>query len=183
MALRRAEATGSSPVADSNQRSNIPIVLALDDPRWANLSTAYGPAVDLPNLLTLAAEDFRPGHEEQSNWFALWSALCHQGDVYTASYAALPHLVGLATERLQRRHHDPLHLAASIELSRLEGRGPAVPEDLIASYYQAVEVGRRLAERSVSAAWDRESERVILGSLAAFSGDIASALAILDPDE
>jgi len=162
--------------------SHIPIVLTLNDPRWANLSTAYGSAVDLPNLLILAAEDFRPGHAEQSTWFALWSALCHQGDVYTASYAAVPHLVGLATAHLQRRHHDALHLAASIELSRLQGRGPAVPDDLSASYYQAVAVGRRLAERGVSAAWDRNSERVLLGSLAAFSGDIASALAILDPD-
>ena len=26
----------------------------------------------------------------------LWSSLCHEGDVYTASYAAVPHIVQMA---------------------------------------------------------------------------------------
>jgi hypothetical protein len=93
------------------------------------LSHASGPAKDIPSLLTRAAHDVRPGYQQDSTWFDLWSALCHQDDIYTASYAAVPHLIALAAGHLQRRNYDPLLLSASIELARLEGRGPEIPSD------------------------------------------------------
>ena len=158
-------------------------MLALDDSRWSGLSHAYGPANDIPDLLTRAGQDFRPGHEPHSAWFDLWSALCHQGDAYTASYAALPHLVAFAPGHLQSKRYDPLFLSACIELARLEGRGPAIPTDLEPAYHQAVAAARTLAEENVSSAWDRDSDMAIRASAAALGGDVRGARSILDEDE
>ncbi|MHC5906440.1 hypothetical protein ACVNF4_21420 [Streptomyces sp. S6] len=62
---------------------------------WSRLSHAYGPADDIPGLF--AGLDGGPGDKEI--WSGLWSALCHQGTVYTASFAALPLLTDIATGR------------------------------------------------------------------------------------
>jgi hypothetical protein len=66
--------------------------LSLEDARcWAHLKRAYGSARDIPGLLqqllTLPASS---GGDEP--WFSLWSALAHQGNVYSASFAAVSHV-------------------------------------------------------------------------------------------
>ena len=62
-------------------------LLDLDDGGWAQLEHAYGSAADIPALLR-QLRSFPPGRDYQSEpYFSLWSALCHQGEVYTASYA------------------------------------------------------------------------------------------------
>ena len=53
---------------------------------------AYGQASDIPPLLRQLQN--LPGSEGQSEpWFTLWSALAHQGDVFSASFAAVPHVI------------------------------------------------------------------------------------------
>ncbi len=72
-------------------------MLSLEDARWADLRHAYGSAGDIPSLLRTLSDDCSPSRSSNAEpWFSLWSSLCHQGNVYTASYAAVPHLVGLA---------------------------------------------------------------------------------------
>jgi hypothetical protein len=158
-------------------------MLPLDDQRWKTLSHAYGPATDIPALLGRAAHDMRPGHKPGSTWFDLWSALCHQGDTYTASYAAAPHLIALAPAHLQHNRYDPLFLTACIELARLEGRGPAIPEDLGDGYRAAIEHGRALASAYVSRAWDHDASVAIEASAAAMAGDKQRARELLDGDD
>jgi hypothetical protein len=155
-------------------------MLTLTSPRWADLNHAYGPAGDIPDLLVRAAVEPRPGHHPESAWFALWSALCHEGDVYTASYAAVPHLVPLVAAQLAARRYDALLLAASIELARFEGTGPALPGDLAEAYKAAVGRGRDLVAGTQP--WDADSQVAIEGSAAAFRGDAAAARAIFDAD-
>src|SRR5262245_35013447 len=66
-------------------------MLDLDSPEWKLLHHAYGNAADVPRMIrNLAA------HPDEKTWEPLWSSLCHQGDVYSASYAAVPHVVDLA---------------------------------------------------------------------------------------
>jgi len=158
-------------------------MLALDDPRWATLSHAYGRAEDIPVLLNRAENDLRPGHQRESTWFDLWSALCHQGDTYTASYAAVPHLVRLVSGHLKHQRYDPLYLVACIELARLEGRGPAIPPQLVDSYRESIDRAKSLAEAHVATAWDRDSEIAIRASAAALAGDANTARAMLDADD
>ncbi len=67
-------------------------MLSLESPRWSELQHAYGPASDIPALL--AQLGMVPSSTDGSEpWFTLWSALAHEGDVYSASFAAVPHVV------------------------------------------------------------------------------------------
>jgi hypothetical protein len=157
-------------------------MLPLASPRWAELRHAYGDASDIPELLERAPAETRSGGQPGSVWFDLWSALCHQYDTYTASYAATPHLVAMARAWSTRRQYEPVLLVASIEEARLEGRGPAVPPDLAAAYTDAVAEARQLAEIALPLAWDDDSRRAFAGSVAALSGDAAGARAIFDAD-
>jgi hypothetical protein len=157
-------------------------MLELDDPRWATLSHAYGHAADIPTLIARAGEDTRPGNQSGSTWFDLWSALCHQGDTYTASYAAVPHLVVLAPGHLKRKRYDPLLLTACIELARLEGHGPAIPPELASAYHASIVQAGSLAQTHLTTAWDADSQAAIAASAAALRGDVAGARAILDAD-
>tara|TARA_B110000196_G_C20540128_1_gene384003 strand:+ start:86 stop:484 length:399 start_codon:yes stop_codon:yes gene_type:complete len=59
----------------------------------------------------------------------LWENLYHQGDVGTASYAAVPELV----------ENEALDLVATIEVSRNNGSNPELPAELEASYMAALQ--------------------------------------------
>jgi hypothetical protein len=67
--------------------------LPLDDPRWGTLRHAYGDADDVPEMLRALAAG-GPGDV----WEPIWSSLCHQGDTYSASYAAVPHVVAIGAQ-------------------------------------------------------------------------------------
>jgi hypothetical protein len=58
----------------------------------------------------------------------LWENLYHQGDVGSASYAAVPILV----------QKGELSLVAAIEVARNKEHNPEIPSELIAGYHQAL---------------------------------------------
>lgn len=60
---------------------------------WASLRHAYGIADDIPGLLDQLSPD---PHAEV--WGDLWSRICHQGTVYSASFASLPSLLTAAEQ-------------------------------------------------------------------------------------
>jgi hypothetical protein len=151
---------------------------------WAALAHAYGSAENIPSLLRAAETDTRGGHVPGSPWFSLWSALCHQGDTYTASYAAVPHLIRLASLQAFRENYEPLYLAACIEVSRVEGRGPA--SGLLhsaASYREALNHGKELAQRALARPLGDDARSVYEGCLCAFAGDYHAAHAIWDKED
>ncbi|MBO4252812.1 hypothetical protein [Streptomyces griseorubiginosus] len=61
---------------------------------WGELTHAYGSAEDIPGLFAQLG-----GPEDDRVWTDLWSALCHQGSVYEASWAAMPVLADIALGR------------------------------------------------------------------------------------
>jgi len=61
------------------------------------------------------------------SWNGLWEELHHQGDVDTASYAALPLIANLVA-RTRTRDWNPFALAVTIDLARLDGHNPALPD-------------------------------------------------------
>jgi hypothetical protein len=67
-------------------------MLSLDSSRWGELRHAYGPASDIPPLLQ-QLQSLPDSTGESEPWFTLWSSLAHQGDVHSASFAAVPHVV------------------------------------------------------------------------------------------
>ena len=150
---------------------------------WASLAHAYGSAENIPAWLRDAETDTRGGHVPGSAWFSLWSALCHQGDSYIASYAAVPHLIRLAALPAYRRSYDPIFLAACIEVSRLEGRGPELDLDSSASYREALLQGKELATLALELPVDKDAKKVFEGCVPAFAGDHRAARAIWDKED
>ena len=142
---------------------------------WAALSHAYGSAVDIPSLLERALTDRRGGHIPESTWFELWSALCHQGDAYSASYAAVPFLIQIAQAPAYSAQYDPLLLAASIEVARLEGRAPALAREEEGVYHSAMRRGGELAALALKQPLSLDSQEAFAGCVAAFAGDVAGA--------
>ena len=65
-------------------------MIELTSSSWAILTHAYGAADDVPDLL----ERLRDGDDEALD--SLYGSICHQGSVYPASLAAVPHLVQAA---------------------------------------------------------------------------------------
>jgi hypothetical protein len=158
-------------------------MLTSTDPRWSQLTHAYGAAGDIPALLERARSDLRPGHQRESAWFELWSALCHQGDAYTASYAALPHLVAIArTRRGSNSQFDPLHLVSCIELARLEERGPALSPMLEGAYRTGLDEARALVDEALARDWPAEYRDELRAGQAALAGRAKEARAIMDAD-
>jgi hypothetical protein len=155
-------------------------MLAFSSDRWRQLQQSHGTGRDIPALLAHAPVERRPSDRPDTIWFELWSSLCPRGATYSAGYAAVPHLLRIAKLPAFRFRYDPLLLIASIELARLERRGPLVPEDIETDYAAALAEARQLAEEAVTHAWDDESWTALRGSVAALRGDAAQARAIFD---
>lgn len=62
---------------------------------WARFEHAYGSAADIPGLFDQVGD----AELADDAWCELWESLCHQGSVYTASFAALPILADIAAGR------------------------------------------------------------------------------------
>jgi hypothetical protein len=76
---------------------------------WRTLDHAYGNAADIPGLLNQLTPE-----PEASVWEELWSRICHQGTVYSASFAALPALADAAERWKPKERAMVIALAASI---------------------------------------------------------------------
>jgi hypothetical protein len=158
-------------------------VLALESSRWSEITHAYGAAADVPELLKAAAQLPLCESVEDGPYFSLWSALCHQGDVYLASYAALPHLVEIARARSARLEVAPFDLIAAIEAARLQGKGPEIPEYLSGPYFAALAALPELAARLLAVPRSEAECRAVLAALAAAKGHgrLAAAIGELSP--
>lgn len=74
--------------------------LPLDSARWSELSHAYGPASDLPDLLSQIDRMKEISFEDKGGPFSqLISAVYHQGDATSAALAAAPHLLRTAQSK------------------------------------------------------------------------------------
>jgi hypothetical protein len=159
-------------------------MLALDDARWSELTHAYGSASDIPNLLRQLALSPQPRGPAAEPFFSLWSSLCHQGDVYGASYAAVPHIVQIGLSAGKLIDFSFFLLPASVEVARSHGRGPEVPRDVAAAYRAALGSLVECANRQGPMAWDRDMTIAVAAALAVAKGDprLAEALMNLDAD-
>jgi hypothetical protein len=152
---------------------------------WSKLEAAYGSAANVPSLLASARTAPAPETEESDPWFGLWQSLFHQGDVYTASYAAVPELVEIAANRTDDGGAECLFLAAMIELRRHEYEAPAIPPVLRPTYEAAVRAASSLAESEssrIAGKPDGETFRLRFAA-AVFGGDVVRARRLLDGDE
>ena len=163
-------------------------MLPLGSPRWQELAHVYGAAGDIPEKLRrLEAEgiiDWGPDSVLEE----IASAIYHQGDPGTASYAAVPHLVRIAEDRTPAEQTWLVLLCGWIEAARTSLR-PEVPDDLSQAYDNALAKARRLAIAFLNSPrgnWTKGEYAVdltyLFGAIAAFDGEheLAQDLAMFD---
>jgi hypothetical protein len=160
-------------------------MLPLDDPLWKDLQHAYGAATDIPDILRTLALSTGPkeGYGDEP-WFSLWSSLCHQGDVYTASYVAVPHIVQIASETKAPVDFSFFQLPAAIEVARQTGRGPDIPKAFADEYHSAIARLMENASLHRNEPWDQSMLLSVAAAQAVAKGhiDVAEALLNLDAD-
>lgn len=106
-------------------------MIPLDDPKWKEIPDAYNQGGKIPNLLRQLQADPSPQKDYKNEpWFSLWSSLCHQDDIYLASYAAVPHIIQIGHDAKGEIDKNFFLLPKEIFVIRLQGKGPEVPEEL-----------------------------------------------------
>ncbi|WP_082493474.1 hypothetical protein [Massilia sp. Leaf139] len=154
-------------------------MLELSSPRWGELSDAYGSAARIPELLRqLSALPSDDGSSEP--WFSLWSALAHQGDVYSASFAAVPHVIAAIASSPERVTDVYFHFPAWVEICRHKN-GIDVPHDLVTDYFESLSRIPALAASAGEKQWNAAFTACALSATAAAKGqhELAEALLVL----
>jgi hypothetical protein len=141
-------------------------VLDLKSPRWVELKHAYGPAGDVPGLLRRLESE----GADSEVWTEVWSALCHQYSVYTATYAAVPHVVAIAKAMPPARRLMHLCFVGTVAAcAHLPGAHP-IPGDLRPAYEEALRTVTALILESLAGHWDEADLRHLMASLAGVKG-------------
>jgi hypothetical protein len=152
----------------------------LDSDDWSQLAHAYGAANDTPDLLAKLADYPSNDEYDAEPFFSLWSSLCHQGDTYTAAYAAVPHMIRFAEAEPERITYDFLLLPTSIEIARLTGRGPEVPDKLRFAYETAIQSMPRIVGQLRPKGVDETMCLACGAAIAVAAGNATMAEAILE---
>jgi hypothetical protein len=156
-------------------------MLSLDSPVWSTLQHAYGKASDVPDLLR-QLEPFPKSDGSAEPWFSIWSALAHQGDVYTASFAAVPHVVRILASDPNAASDYYFWFPAWVEICR-QRHATAVPDDLADDYFAALARLGSLVCAVVDKVWDRDFMVCALAALAVSKGHALIGEAIQELDE
>jgi hypothetical protein len=156
-------------------------MLTLDDPRWSELGHAYGLASDTPDLLR-QLEAFPKAEGRDEPWFSLWSSLAHQGDVYPASFAAVPHVIRILAKAPETIDYVYFQFPAWIEICRQQKKVP-IPDDLKVPYFSALGQLPSLVAAAATREWDEELLGCALSAIAAAKGygTVAEAVMELSP--
>lgn len=124
-------------------------MVPLDSPRWSSLSTAYGTAEDIPDLIRAIAAEKHPRGEnpDESAWRGVFGLLVHQYTTYSSTVAAFPHIVAIANDGTVGQRAETLMLAGLICVKT--GVSPDLPEDLLVDFQPALDDIRRWSLRTV----------------------------------
>ena len=156
-------------------------MIRLDSPEWANLEHAYGCASDIPGLL-LQLGDLPSSEGNDEPWFSLWSALAHQGDVYSASYAAVPHIVRVLATAPTEAFFVYFQFPAWVEICRQRHK-VVVPERLSSAYFEALKMLGMLVGAASAREWDRDFLLSALSAMAVSKGFVLIAEAVQELDD
>ena len=153
-------------------------VLVLSSSDWSKLTDAYGHAESIPQLLR-QLESFPSSNGTTEPWFSLWSHLCHQGDVYSASFAAVPHVVEALSAAPERAGFDYFLLPAAVEVARVE-KNVAIPDALRTAYFEALSKLPALASAAARGQPDQDLCQSALAAFAVGAGDVGLARMLIE---
>jgi hypothetical protein len=112
------------------------VIVPLDSPRWNDLNHAYGPAGDVPDLIRAIESEKMPNYRDGGVWFEVYSSLYHQYSTYSATYAALPHIVRTGETGTLWQRVAVMCLAGEI---RIHGHADEeIPPDLVPDFDSAM---------------------------------------------
>jgi hypothetical protein len=148
-------------------------MLDLRSPRWAELQHAFGSSGSIPDRLAIFIA--RPTDESGSlvdPSDLLYGSLCHQSlAVYTATYAALPHILDRAESLAPRRRLALLIFAGAVEAARkLSSASPPIPDDVEPSYSNGLRIAADLAHADLLVEWPVLEYRYLVGTFSALIG-------------
>ncbi|WOO40344.1 hypothetical protein [Rubellicoccus peritrichatus] len=156
-------------------------MIPLDDPIWQTLEGGYRvPYNPMPALERLEMAETR--EEEKEVFRELWDKLHHQGDVGTASYATVPHLVKIGKKKGIKSYDLPA-LVALVEIQRHESQNPSLPEEFKESYANALVSIPELIASSLPGDCDEYITSSVCAALAASKGQFNLARAYLEMRE
>jgi hypothetical protein len=139
-------------------------MLSLDANLWEELTGGYKTPLD-PRPLFAKLE----AGEVETAWSELWDELHHQGDVGTASYAAVPHLVRIY-RKLGIIDWNVYAIVAIIELARERSQNPQLPKLLEQGYLRAIQELAEIGQSEILRAEEPETVRGILSVIAISKG-------------
>ena len=153
--------------------------LDLTSPRWHELEHAYGSAEDIGALLAaLYANEDDDARTEL--WYGAWATLCPGGRVYSAAYAAVPHVLRIVAQRDFPERVSALHLVTQVEVSRHVQGAPSIDDDLIDAYAAAIESLPARVEELMVMTWDETTAQVLAAALLAGKRQHALARLLLE---
>lgn len=153
-------------------------MLSLQSNQWSELRHAYGNATDIPELL--ARLSHLPKSEgEAEPWFTLWSALAHQGDVFSASFAAVPHVIAALATAPSEADQSFFQFPAWVEICRAKNQ-VEIPANLQAPYFEALARLPSLAAQAATRQWEAGFLACALSAIAAAKGQHEIAEAVLE---
>lgn len=157
-------------------------MIDLDSPRWSEPEDAYGAATDIPKLLR-QLDSLPTAEGDNEPWFSIWSRLAHQGDVYSASFAAVPHVIRALETDPVAAHSTYFQFPAWVEICR-QKNSLAVPPDLAGPYSDALAKLPSLVAAAAARPWDADLLVCALAAVAAAKGfpSVAEAVQELDPE-
>ncbi|HKS16004.1 MAG TPA: hypothetical protein VJU16_01765, partial [Planctomycetota bacterium] len=137
-------------------------MLDLDSPRWATLHHAYGFADDVPAMLRKLPVD------PDGAWDEICGSVCHQGDVHSAAFAVVPHIVHRA-ESLPPQ--DRVMYWAFIGFVTNGAMKEGIPDDLRNDYIQAIQrAGAAIRRDLETGTLPKEDSIYLLAALAGCAG-------------
>ena len=157
-------------------------MLSLDSKKWSELKHAYGPATDIPGLLK-QLQSLPTSEGDKEPWFSLWSSLAHQGDVYPASFAAVPHVVHFLSQAPAKADFTYFQFPAWVEACRQKNSVP-IPKELETDYFAALAKLPSLVAAAADRKWDSGFLCCALSAIAASKGfgSVAEAVLEMNPE-
>jgi len=153
-------------------------MLSLEDPKWRSLRTAYGTGETIPPLIRALTGSERSSQDAEP-WSSIWSSLAHQGDVYSASFAAAPHIIEILVRLPNPVPVDYYHFPAWVEICR-EKTQTLVDPALQDSYADAIDKLGRLAADATKQPPDEIDLPCILSAIAVAKKQFEMAEIILE---
>jgi hypothetical protein len=133
---------------------------------------------DIPDLLRQL--QLLPSSEgDKEPWFSLWSSLAHQGAVYSASFAAVPHVVHFLSLAPSKADFSYFQFPAWVEVCRQKNSVP-IPKGLQTAYFAALAKLPSLVAAASDRKWDSGFLCCALSAIAASKGFGSVAEAVLE---